>query len=163
MFRMSRILSTDELASTACGLAGRPELWQPHVVADADARHCHRLIAEPHLTVWLICWMPGQDTGFHDHDGAAGAVAVVAGAIREDRLRFSAAPVSVVHSVGDVLTFGPDDIHRVLHADGAPAVTIHAYSPELRRMGTYVEGPGGILMRHAQDETVELRPRAVAV
>ena len=31
------------------------------------------------MTVWLICWMDGHDTGFHDHDGAAGAVAVVAG------------------------------------------------------------------------------------
>jgi predicted metal-dependent enzyme (double-stranded beta helix superfamily) len=153
---MSRILETDELASTARGVAARPELWRPHVRADAELRHCHRLVAEPHLTVWLICWMPGHDTGFHDHDGAAGAVAVVSGAVREERLRYAAPPVATVHSAGDVLHFGPDEIHRVAHAAGEPAVTIHAYSPELRRMGAYVEGPEGILLRRAQDETVQL-------
>ena len=58
-------------------------------------------------------------------------------------------------------TFGPDDIHRVTHLEGEPAITIHAYSPELRRMGSYIEGPGGVLMRRAQDEDEELRPLAV--
>jgi predicted metal-dependent enzyme (double-stranded beta helix superfamily) len=154
----ARTLDTTALARVASGLAGRPELWREHVRADADQRWCHRLIAEPHMTVWLICWMPGHDTGFHDHDGAAGAVAVVEGAVAEQRLRFADTPVTTSHQAGELLTFGPDDIHRVVHLAGAPAVTIHAYSPELRRMGSYVEGPGGILMRRAQDEEVELRP-----
>ncbi|MEA2125623.1 MAG: hypothetical protein QOI80_2405 [Solirubrobacteraceae bacterium] len=158
----SRILDTTELAAVASGLATRPELWREHVRADPERRTFHRLVSEPHMTVWLICWMAGHDTGFHDHDGAAGAVAVVRGAVCEERLRFAAAPVRSEHRAGEVLTFGPDDIHRVTHLAGAPAVTIHAYSPELRRMGSYVEGPGGVLMRRAQDEEVELRPLDVA-
>jgi predicted metal-dependent enzyme (double-stranded beta helix superfamily) len=159
---LMRPLDTSELASVAGGLASRPELWREHVVADPERRHCHRLVSEPHMTVWLICWMPGHDTGFHDHDGAAGAVAVVRGAVREERLRWAAPPVASEHAAGEVITFGPDDIHRVTHQAGAPAVTIHAYSPELRRMGAYVEGPGGILMRRAQDEEVELQPLVAA-
>jgi hypothetical protein len=52
---------------------------------------------------------------------------------------------------------GPADIHRVAHVAGEPAVTINAYSPQLRRMGAYVESTDGVLLRHALDEDVELR------
>ena len=38
-------------------------------------------------------------------------------------------------------------IHRVLHAGVGPAVTIHAYSPPLRRTGAYRVGPDGQLER----------------
>ena len=153
----TRTLDTSTLGLVARGIARRPELWRAHVVANPTQRHYHRLVSEPHMTVWMICWMPGQTTGFHDHDGAGGAVAVVEGAICEERLRFADAPVRTEHGPGDVLSFGPDDIHRVTHLEGEPAVTIHAYSPELRRMGSYVEGPGGVLMRVAQDEEHELQ------
>ena len=151
-----RILGPAELSDLAAGLAARPELWRQHVRADAGRRHFHRLVAEAHATVWLICWMPGSDTGFHDHDGAAGAVCVVEGAVCEERLRLGSAPSRATHGAGGMFEFGPHDIHRVTHAGGEPAVTIHAYSPELRRMGRYFEGPGGILMREALDEETEL-------
>jgi predicted metal-dependent enzyme (double-stranded beta helix superfamily) len=153
-----RILDTAELSELAAGLAARPELWRPHVHAEPGRRHFHRLVAEAHATVWLISWMPGTDTGFHDHDGAAGAVCVVAGEVCEERLRLGGTPLRSAHRAGEVFSFGPHDIHRVSHQDGDPAVTIHAYSPELRRMGRYVEGPGGVLMREALDEDTELRP-----
>ncbi len=159
---LSRSLDTSTLGLVARGIARRQELWRPHVVADPDQRHYHRLISEPHMTVWMICWMPGQTTGFHDHDGAAGAVTVVEGAVCEERLRFAEAPLRAEHHAGDVLSFGPDDIHRVTHLEGEPAITIHAYSPELRRMGSYEEGPGGALIRRSVDEDQELRPLARA-
>jgi hypothetical protein len=60
-----------------------------------------------------------------------------------------------------VLEFGPDAIHRVVHAAGEPAVTIHVYSPALRRMGAYAFGDEGELRRQALDEDVELRPVSV--
>src|SRR4051794_35944798 len=156
-----RILDAAELSGLAAGLAARPELWRPHVKADPDRRSFHALVREPHATVWLICWMPGQDTGFHDHDGAAGAVAVVRGRVCEERLRLGGAPLRTEHGAGAVFGFGPHDIPRVVHVAGEPAVTIHAYSPELRRMGAYDVAPDGTLTRRAQDEDVELRPTTV--
>jgi predicted metal-dependent enzyme (double-stranded beta helix superfamily) len=152
-----RILDAADLSSLAAGLAARPELWRPHVKVDPARRGFHRLMHEPHATVWLITWMPGHDTGFHDHDGAAGAVAVIQGRVCEARLRLGGPPRRTEHGPGAVFRFGPDDIHRVAHVAGSPAITIHAYSPELRRMGAYVEGPDGELRRRALDEDVELR------
>ena len=156
-----RILDADALCALASGLAARPELWRPHVRADPARRSFHALVREPHATVWLICWMPGHDTGFHDHDGAAGAVAVVQGKVCEERLRLGGAPRRSVHGTGAVFGFGPHDIHRVAHVAGEPAVTIHAYSPRLRRMGAYDVAPDGTLMRRAQEEDVELRPTTI--
>lgn len=155
-----RDLVGDELRSLASWLGERPSLWRPHVAHDPAQRTFHRLVADAHVTVWLICWMPGHDTGFHDHDGSAGAVAVLEGEVVEERLRLLEAPATAVYGPGQVLEFGPADIHRVRHHGLAPAVTIHAYSPALRRMGAYVADESGRLLRHALDEDTELTAAA---
>ena len=152
----ARDLVGDELHALATWLGDRPELWRPHVVHDPAQRTFHRLVTDEHVTVWLICWMPGHDTGFHDHDGSAGAVAVLEGEVVEERLRLLEAPATAVYGPGQVLEFGPADIHRVRHHGLTPAVTIHAYSPALRRMGAYVADASGRLLRHALDEDTEL-------
>jgi hypothetical protein len=41
---------------------------------------------------------------------------------------------------------------------GSPAVSIHAYSPPLWRMGTYTTGPDGTLRRQSISYAEELRP-----
>jgi predicted metal-dependent enzyme (double-stranded beta helix superfamily) len=161
MRRMSstalRILGPEELAELATGLAAQPQLWRPHVgLGPGETRAFHRLVAEDHATVWLICWGPGADTGFHDHDGAAGAVAVCEGAVCEERLRIGGPALRRVAGAGDLLEFGGEDIHRVTYAGGFPAVTVHAYSPALTRMGQYVVTPDGVLLRKALDEDTEL-------
>jgi predicted metal-dependent enzyme (double-stranded beta helix superfamily) len=153
----ARDLVGEELAALATWLGDRPELWRPHVRHDPQQRIFRRLVDDAHVTVWLICWMPGHDTGFHDHDGSAGAVAVMQGQVTEERLRWAEEPVSAVYGPGDILNFGPADIHRVRHHGTEPAVTLHAYSPTLRRMGAYVADEHGRLLRHALDEDEELR------
>ena len=99
---------------------------------------------DEHVSAWLICWMDDHDTGFHDHDVSSGAVAVVAGrASREERLRWAGRRTHASFGAGEVFDFTAADIHRVRHAGGAPAVTLHAYSPPLWRMGAYVVEPDG--------------------
>jgi predicted metal-dependent enzyme (double-stranded beta helix superfamily) len=156
----ARDLVGDELRALATWFGERPEVWRAHVRHDPDQRVFHRLLADEHVTVYLICWMPGHDTGFHDHDGSAGAVAVLEGEVVEERLRIGSEPASAVFGPGGVLEFGPADIHRVRHHGSAPAVTLHAYSPALRRMGAYAVDEQGRLVRHALDEEVELRADA---
>ena len=67
-------------------LAERPELWIDLVKHDTTQRIYEELLSDEHVTAWLICWMDEHDTGFHDHDVSCGAVAVVSGAVREERL-----------------------------------------------------------------------------
>jgi predicted metal-dependent enzyme (double-stranded beta helix superfamily) len=156
---MSALALTDlELLRLARSYAADPASWEPHVNADLERRACHALLRSDIATVWLLCWMPGQQTGFHDHDGAAGAVAVARGAVAEERLRLGAAPVRREFAAGASFAFDGAVIHNVAHAAGAPAVTIHAYSPALRRMGAYRFGAGGELLRTALDEDSQLAP-----
>jgi hypothetical protein len=89
-------------------------------------------------------------------------VAVVRGRIREERLRLGRAPVSRRFRPGQAFDFEASDIHRVAHAGGGPAVTMHAYSPPLWRMGAYEILPGGRLQRHSLSYAEELRPLAAA-
>ena len=68
------------------------------------------------------------------------------------------APSARTLSAGDSLTFAASDIHRVAHAGSEPAVTLHAYSPPLWRMGAYEVSPEGTLRRHSMSYAEELRP-----
>jgi hypothetical protein len=157
---LGRDLERPELEDVVARLARRPDLWRPLVRHDPAERVYEELVRDNHLTVWLICWMEDHDTGFHDHDLSAGAVAVVDGAVREDRLLVGGPPASRVVAAGSSFSFAASDIHRVLHHGDAPAVTLHAYSPPLWRMGAYEVRPDGALTRHSLSYAEELRPLA---
>ena len=103
--------------------------------------------------------MNDHDTGFHDHDLSAGALSVVRGARPRGapRARRRARQPRTL-SAGQSLTFAASDIHRVSHAGSEPAVTLHAYSPPLWRMGAYEVSPDGTLRRHSMSYAEELRP-----
>jgi predicted metal-dependent enzyme (double-stranded beta helix superfamily) len=153
-------LSEEELIAVATAIATRPALWSRHIEHDPTHRTYRQLLRDEHLDVWLLCWSHDHDTGFHDHDLSAGAVAVVAGSVREERLvlgRSPDAPLGRTAHAGSSFAFGASDIHRVLHAGSEPAVTIHAYSPPLVRMGSYAIEPNGQLRRHAVSHEQELR------
>lgn len=155
---MGRDLSRDELAAYVAALAEREGLWASRVRHDPAARVFESLGTDDHLEVWVISWMPGHDTGFHDHDLSSGAVACVRGQVREWRMRIGAEPASRVVTTGGSFTFAATDIHRVTHEGANPAVTVHAYSPPLRRMGAYTVGAEGALARHPLAYGEELRP-----
>jgi predicted metal-dependent enzyme (double-stranded beta helix superfamily) len=158
-----RDLSAPELEAFVTEVAERPELWIELVEHDSTRRVYHELLSEEHVTAWLICWMDDHDTGFHDHDISSGAVAVVSGAVREERLAIGAAPRERLVRAGASFHFEAADIHRVSHAGDDPAVTIHVYSPPLLRMGAYVIGEDGVLGRRSMSSGDELRPQTSRV
>jgi predicted metal-dependent enzyme (double-stranded beta helix superfamily) len=157
-----RDLDGPELEDVVARLAARSDLWAHLVRHDPGERVYEELLRDNHLAVWLICWMEDHDTGFHDHDRSAGAVAVAQGAVVEDRLLLGRAPSSRTFGAGRAFSFAASDIHRVRHGGAGPAVTIHAYSPPLWRMGAYEVRSGGELRRHSISYAEELRPLADA-
>jgi quercetin dioxygenase-like cupin family protein len=150
-------LTIDELERFTAALAGAPDRWA-HLVRHAeDLRVYEQIWDDDDVNAWVICWSEDQDTGFHDHDDSAAAITVVSGRVREDRLTLGGQPRSREQTGGTTFTVPPVAIHRVLHAGEGPAVTIHAYSPPLRRTGAYRVGEDGELEREAQPFEVELR------
>lgn len=161
-FHPQRDLSGPELTELVTALAHDEGAWRHLVRHDPGARVYEEMLHGPHLSVWLICWMDEQDTGFHDHDLSCGAVAVIAGAVCEQRLVLGGSPATSTFAPGESFHFNASTIHRVHHVGRAPAVTLHAYSPPLRRMGSYGVGPRGELVRETVPYTDELRPRETA-
>jgi predicted metal-dependent enzyme (double-stranded beta helix superfamily) len=151
-----------ELHALVDELAADEALWRPRVRHVADRRTYELLLHDEDVMAWVIAWMDDHDTGWHDHDVSSGAVHVVQGRIREERLRLGREPVSRLFGPGSTFGFSSSDIHRVAHAGGGPAVTIHAYSPPLWRMGAYAVDPGGQLRRHSLSYAEELRPLTAA-
>jgi quercetin dioxygenase-like cupin family protein len=154
-------LPIPELRLLVASLAADTERWSHLVRHDPAQRVFEPILDEPEVEGWLICWMPGHDTGFHDHDLSSGAVTVLAGAVYEERLGLGHND-SNVYTAGDTFDFTASEIHRVTHSGTEAAVTLHAYSPRLRRMGAYAISPGGALKRHPLGYGEELRPVATA-
>ena len=79
-----------------------------------------QLWRDDHVAAWVICWTHDQDTGFHDHDLSAGAVAVAERQVREERLVLGGAPIAAHVRPAATFDFSASDIHRVLHPATSP-------------------------------------------
>jgi len=155
---MNRDLDCSELRDLVARIAAEPEQWQGLVRHGTPERHFEQLWRDDHVDVWVITWTNGNDTGFHDHDVSRGAVAVVEGEVTEERLVVGGPPRRLRHAAGETFEFDASHVHRMcLDADG-PAVSIHAYSPPLWRMGAYTVAPDGTLRRESVSYAEELRP-----
>ena len=153
----ARDLDLDELRTVAATLAADPARWSHLVGFDDDERVYVSLHRDAHVDVWLMCWTPANDTGWHDHDISSGAVAVVAGELVENNLALGTTGIETRVRAGTAFCFGPDHIHRLNGAtDGS--VSVHAYSPPLWRMGQYAVTDDGVLRRVSVSYADELRP-----
>jgi predicted metal-dependent enzyme (double-stranded beta helix superfamily) len=155
-------MSLIELRDLVDRLAADGSSWRHLVRHDANRRNYEQILLDERVGVWLICWMDDHDTGFHDHDVSSGAVAVVEGHVREERLAVGGEPRSRIYLPGESFAFEASDIHRMSHAGGGPAVSIHAYSPPLNRMGSYSIDTAGVLRRSSISYEEELKPAEAA-
>jgi predicted metal-dependent enzyme (double-stranded beta helix superfamily) len=153
----ARNLDQRELAELVENLAARPESWGDQVTHAGGRRHFASIYRDEHVDIWLICWSPGNDTGWHDHDVSSGAVRVIRGALMESNLRIGGAPAQTVVAEGRSLRFGPDHIHR-LTGEAEQTISLHAYSPPLWRLGQYTIDDAGVMRRVSVCYADELRP-----
>jgi predicted metal-dependent enzyme (double-stranded beta helix superfamily) len=142
-------LSPVQLRRFVVGLAQESRRWRHLVRHESDVRVYEQIFSDARVNAWLICWSGGQDTGFHDHDESAGAISVVSGSVRDERLVLGSDPRVREFAAGEYFEIAPTAIHRIIHAGARPAITIHAYSPPLTRMGAYRVAANGELERQA--------------
>jgi predicted metal-dependent enzyme (double-stranded beta helix superfamily) len=123
------------------------QVWRPLVRFSHEQRWFHRLALTDDCEIWLLTWLPGQSTGFHDHGEASGAFAVAQGELHETlgkagtrRVRHRTA------AAGSVTSFAGRHLHDVSNAAAEPAVSVHAYSPPLSAMRRYEMTAGGLVL-----------------
>jgi quercetin dioxygenase-like cupin family protein len=153
----ARYLDQRELAELVETLAARPDLWNGQVASAGGQRHFVSIHRDEYVDIWLICWSAGSDTGWHDHDISSGAVRVLRGELMESKPRIGGVHARTTVTEGCSLSFGPDHIHR-LTGEADQAVSLHAYSPPLWRLGQYSIDDGGVMRRVSVCYADELRP-----
>lgn len=133
-----------QLSSIVAATARQPEHWEHLVRYDSASRWYSRLELNDRYEIWLLSWLPGQRTGFHDHGPSAGAFAVALGSLVEQPATGGRpSPRTRALVCGDALSFGPGYVHDVGNDAAVPALSLHAYSPPLsgmRRFGLTAEG-----------------------
>jgi len=150
------ILTPRQLAARVRRLLETPANWVTRVRLDPEGRWYEQIRVNDSCELWLISWLPGQSTGFHDHGGANGAFGVVWGELDEHMVARGGAvsdgsagvPGSAVRVVpaGQVRSFGAHHVHDVRNsAADSVAVSVHAYSPPLSAMTRYDLTPTGLV------------------
>ena len=122
----------EELAAIVAGFARSPG-WLHKVRLRAEGRWFERLAHGPDDDLWVISWLPGQSTGFHDHGASAGAFVVATGQLEEHR---PGEPIRALNPE-EPIAFAAGYAHDVRNNSRAPAISIHAYSPPLSEMNAY--------------------------
>ncbi|MFJ8478308.1 cysteine dioxygenase [Kitasatospora sp. NPDC094011] len=110
--------------------------WEPLVRYDALTRWYARLETGPGYEVWLLSWLPGQSSGFHDHGASSGVMTVVQGELIERSLGRSGEDARTLRP-GGRRVFSGGYLHEVVNGALEPAVSIHLYTPGLTEMNQY--------------------------
>ncbi len=139
------MLSVLRLGELAQSTAAAEHVWRPVVRFSPQGRWFCRLDLTEDYETWLLSWLPGQHTGFHDHGDAHGAFAVADGELHETL----ATPGSrrIVERVArhrSVTRFGRRHLHDVGNVALKPAVSVHVYSPPLSAMRRYQMTDAGL-------------------
>ena len=138
-------ISQARLCALVTSVVTTPQTWRPVVRFSPEHRWFSRIALTADYEIWLLSWLPGQRTGFHDHGEACGAFAVAAGELRETlavgglrRVRHRMA------RQGSLTPFGSGHVHDVGNVAADPAVSVHAYSPPLAAMRRYEMTAAGL-------------------
>ncbi|TDV39843.1 cysteine dioxygenase [Actinophytocola oryzae] len=103
--------------------ADRPR-WAHLLRYDPDVRFAALVSSDEHQEVWLMSWLPGQETDRHDHGDATGAFTIVSGTLTEHVLHRG---TTLSLSAGQSRVFGPGYVHQVRNLGPDPAVSLHVY------------------------------------
>lgn len=153
---IDRILTAPELVEVTRRIY-ESGAWRDYAVTSPEFRD-YRLVFENAFTdIWVLSWLPGQTTGFHDHDVSEVGITVAQGRIREGHMHLDAPATDHVMEAGDCQEGPFGYIHQVAHEEGDPAVSLHAYSPPLVWVGQYRER-GGRLLRLREPGRTRLTP-----
>jgi hypothetical protein len=139
------------------------ERYLDRVQFAADRYMRHPIALWDDWEVMLIAWRSGQVTPIHDHRGVMGGMAILTGALREERFSTPDLRPSLCDSrtrpEGDLSDIGPTVLHRLAPETGR-AVSLHVYRPPLRTMGVWDEAGFVSIVPSAFDVGEEALARA---
>ena len=130
------------LVKIVTDLARQRLLWEPLVSYDPVDRYYVRLAHEREFEAWLLTWLPGQGTDWHDHGGSAGAFLTLRGVLTERHAEVGYGRPRIIPGARELIAdtlraFGSRHVHQVTNHGVEPAVSLHVYAPSLVEMHQY--------------------------
>jgi quercetin dioxygenase-like cupin family protein len=114
--------------------------WAHLLRYDPDERFATLVESTDDQEVWLMSWLPGQETDHHDHGNATGAFTIVSGTLTEHVLHRG---TTLSLSAGQSRVFGPGYVHHVRNLGPDPAVSLHVYR-SVRTMRVIADRPADL-------------------
>ncbi|MCA1594360.1 MAG: cysteine dioxygenase family protein [Acidobacteria bacterium] len=159
----SSCLTLGGLVETLSALCGAPTLqemndWmrkaeplhedlRPYVGFKAGTYARHRVFLSEFVELLVLCWLPGQRTPIHDHNGSHGVVRVCEGVMWETMFQLEEERGLVYQSSrewtgGHITGADAPDIHQLGNPDvsGQNLITLHMYAPPLTSLNVYRVG-----------------------
>jgi predicted metal-dependent enzyme (double-stranded beta helix superfamily) len=126
-------------ASLARCLLPEADRYLDRVCFDTAHYVRHPVLLWEDWEVMVIGWEAGQITPIHDHRGVLGGMAILSGAVVEERFTVPKDLPELVDSrvrpEGDLSDTGPTVLHRLIPR--SRSVSLHVYRPPLRTMGIW--------------------------
>ncbi len=117
---------------------------EPSCVFGARAYRRNTISSSAWYELLALCWRSGHCTPIHDHKGVSCAFRVIEGVGTEIRFNMTESglvcPVATnLMAPGYVCAAMDEDIHQVanMQAPGTVLITLHIYSPPIKKMNTY--------------------------
>lgn len=117
---------------------------EPAVVFGKRGYRRNVIAANEWFELLALCWRSGHCTPIHDHQGVSCAFKVIHGEGTEIRFTPTASGLicpaaTIAMPTGYVCAAVDSDIHQVanMQAPGQDLVTLHIYSPRIKKMHTY--------------------------
>lgn len=142
--QLSERITADPLESLVRRVADHEEWWSAHVRFNQESRTWHQLVKTDEVDVWLITWLRGHSTGFHNHGSSRAAFTVLQGQLIEQTVRPKGSVAERVCTAGSVVSVAAGSVHATTNESYVPVISIHAYSPPLRHCTVFDVTDGGV-------------------
>jgi len=133
----------DELVEKLSAFEITAEELGENVKFHKDHYRRNLMFENKHVQLLCLCWKSGQRSPIHDHANSICGVKVITGVATETVFEMTPSgymkPVSTVDFEKGVVGSQDDDTHQLAnlqHVD-QDLVTLHCYSPPLKRMQTF--------------------------
>lgn len=133
----------------AHSLAHQRHIWLSLIDFDPISRSRALISSSPDHDAWLLTWLPGQRSGWHDHADSSGSYLILQGALTELATTLTsgdqgppALQTAALRTRDEQHSFGRRYVHNIANLGPDPAVSLHVYTPPLTVMTTYTERDG---------------------
>jgi quercetin dioxygenase-like cupin family protein len=99
-----------------------------------QGNYCRNLVLRTdNMEIIVVCWLPGQGSPVHGHGPSDAVMVILEGTMSYTNFYPDGKKVSGIWQTGDIGHAPVGVEHQISNLSDAPLVTLHVYSPPLKR------------------------------